>query len=114
MTRQSGVTLEAYLSRPHIQGLMKAHRIELLAKHYQANTISGEVVEFEIESAGLREKALDLKWQLFNAGTGEIITTSAESDPFGPLQSTAHKKDLDVGTWESWIDTTKARGKRSI
>jgi hypothetical protein len=49
---------------------------------------------------------------LFNAATGEIITTSAESDPFGNLQVTASKRDLDVGSWESWVDITKARGKK--
>ena len=111
VTLQPDVALGSYLRRPYISGLIKAGNIYLRTRH-QANTVRGELVEFVIDSEGLRNEALPIKWQLINAETGKIITTSDQSDPFTPLQSTAHKKDLDVGTWESWVDTTKATGKR--
>lgn len=71
------------------------------------NTV-GTVVHFDFEVFGLRGILIGGRWSLFDGDTGRRLGESEDLDPL-PLSFKFEKKDSDVGSWESWINTSSFR-----
>lgn len=110
------VTLEEYLSHPSIRSAVElletsfpeATRRVLQQAAPRLGTV-GTVVHYEFEAEGLRGGALAGRWILFDADTRRRLADSADLDPL-PLAFDIDKSEMDLGSWESWVDTSSTPG----
>jgi hypothetical protein len=104
------VTLGDYTKRHLISTFLAQHEGALDPKHVPLSMV-GTVVEFQIELSGLRGE-IPIRWSLFDSKTRRLIGESEALDPIHGLVASPRKKDLDVDTWELWIDTSKEKSSR--
>jgi hypothetical protein len=109
---ENGVSLDTYLKGHYIATLVKNERITLREDRPAGDT-RGAVVRFGIVSEGVRKKRLPIRWSLIDRHTHTIAAESEAVDPVAqPIASSAARKDLDIGTWEIWVNTSPFKGKR--
>jgi hypothetical protein len=106
------VSLKGYLNRPYVKAVTNYYN----DWKFRPRDHDGTVVDFQHEEKGLQGKEIGLRWLLFDAATDEPVGRSDHLDPLctdtigeppSPcLFYVGHKKDLDVGSFGFWIDTS--------
>jgi hypothetical protein len=106
------VTLGQYMAHPTVvRGTPRTELANVVDYNPDRLNRVGTVVHLQFEVGGYGGKQLSVRWTLFDATTGRRLGESEDLDPL-PLQFEAAKRDVDIGSWETWIDTAGHAGRQ--